>query len=102
MAKQKLSVARTGSELAKTLGLPASAAQEWRVRNDLSSVLISAVEKEGLTHAEVAKRAGTSRTRVTAILNRNLQHVSTDLLIRILSALGYEIKLSVSRTKAAA
>jgi predicted XRE-type DNA-binding protein len=84
MAKQKVVVARNGAELAKVLGLPATAAQEWRVRSDLASALIAAVEKEQLTHAEVARRARTSRTRITSILNRNLQHVTTDLLIRIL------------------
>jgi predicted XRE-type DNA-binding protein len=102
MARHKISVARNGEELAKILGLPATAAHEWRVRSELASALIAAVEKEKLTHAEVAKRAKTSRTRVTSILNRNLQHVTSDLLIRLLGALGYEVKLSVSRTKIAA
>jgi hypothetical protein len=64
--------------------------------------LIAAVEKGNLTHAEVAKRAKTSRTRITSILNRNLQHVTSDLLIRIPGSLGYEVTLSVLRTKIAA
>jgi len=102
MAKQKVSSARNGAELAKALGLPATAAHEWRARSDLATALIAAVEREQLTHAEVARRAKTSRTRITSILNRNLQHVTTDLLIRILGALGYEVKLSVSRMRMAA
>jgi predicted XRE-type DNA-binding protein len=102
MAKQKIVVARNSSELAKVLGLPATAAHEWRARNDLVSALISAVEREKLTHAEVAKRAKTSRTRITSILNRNLQHVTSDMLIRILGSIGYEVKLSVLRAKVAA
>ena len=60
------------------------------------------MKREELTHAEVARRAKTSRTRITSILNLNLQHVTTDLLIRILGALGYEVKLSVSRSRIAA
>lgn len=52
---------------------------------------------EGLTHAEVAKRGGSSRTRVTSILNGNLDNVSSDLLIRLLAALGYRVRGSVSR-----
>ena len=102
MAKQKFPVARNGTELAKALGLPATAAHEWRVKSELTSALIAAVEKEHLTHAEVARRAKTSRTRITSILNRNLQHVTSDLLIRILGAVGYEVKLSVSRKRIAA
>jgi predicted XRE-type DNA-binding protein len=102
VAKQKMVVARNGAELAKVLGLPATAAHEWRVRSELASALIAAVEKEGLTHAEVARRAKTSRTRITSILNRNLQHVTSDLLIRILGSVGHKVRLSVSREKIAA
>jgi predicted XRE-type DNA-binding protein len=50
-----------------------------------------------MTHAQIAARAGTSRTRVTAILNDDLDYVSTDLLIRILASLGYRVKVSVTR-----
>jgi predicted XRE-type DNA-binding protein len=102
MTRQKNFAARNGAELAKALDLPATAAHEWRIKSELTSALIVAVEKGNLTHAEVAKRAKTSRTRITSILNRNLQHVSSDLLIRILGALGYEVKLSISRNRIAA
>jgi len=34
---------------------------------------------------------------VTAILNDNLESVSSGLLIRVLTALGYWVKVSVSR-----
>jgi hypothetical protein len=39
---------------------------------------------------------------VTAILNDDLQHVSSDLLIRILASLGYRVEISVVRSGAAA
>jgi len=54
--------------------------------------------RQGITHAEVAKRAGTSRTRVTAILNGDLDHVSSDLLVRILAGLGYRVRVSVVKS----
>jgi transcriptional regulator with XRE-family HTH domain len=60
------------------------------------------VRAHKFTHAEIAKRSGTSRPRVTAILNDDLDHVSTDLLIRILASLGYGVKVSVVRTRSAA
>jgi hypothetical protein len=47
-------------------------------------------------------QAGTSRTRITAILNDDLEYVSTDLLIRILASLGYRVKVSVTRADTAA
>jgi hypothetical protein len=46
MTKQKVAAARNGTELAKVLGLPATAAHEWHARSDLASALIAAVEKE--------------------------------------------------------
>jgi transcriptional regulator with XRE-family HTH domain len=60
------------------------------------------VNRSKLTHEQVAKKAGTSRTRITSILNANLDHVSTDLLIRIFGSLGYEVSVSVTKAKIAA
>ncbi len=102
MRKVKSTVARNPEELAKALGLSQSHAQEWQVQYALLKRITEIMRKEKITHAELAKRAGTSRTRVTSILNNNLEHVSSDLLIRLLAALGYEVNISISRTKAAA
>jgi len=102
MRKFKPIVARTPEALAQALGLAVAEAKEWQVQRTLLRRLRDIVEKEKITHAEVAKRAGTSRTRVTAILNDNLEHVSTDLLIRILGSLGYRVRISVSRVDTAA
>lgn len=101
MSKIKPFVARTPEELAVILGLPALEATEWRVQHALLKRLKEIVRALGITHAEVAKRAGTSRTRITAILNDDLDHVSTGLLIRILAALGYQVNVSVVRSSAA-
>ena len=47
-----------------------------------------------------SKRAGTSRTRVTAIANGNTQGVSTDVLIRVLAATGYRAEVRVKKSAA--
>jgi hypothetical protein len=39
---------------------------------------------------------------VCGLSNDDLQHVSSDLLIRILASLGYRVKISVVRSGAAA
>ncbi len=95
MPKLKPTVARTPEALAEALGLSVADAKEWRVQYELLKRLKGIVQREKITHAEIAKRAGTSRTRITAILNGNLESVSSDLLIRVLSALGYQVKVSV-------
>ena len=102
MPRLKPVIASTPEELAKTLGLSAVEAEEWKVQYVLLKHLKEAVRKLRVTHAEIARRAGTSRTRVTAILNDDLDHVSTDLLIRILGSLGYHVKVSVVRSENAA
>jgi predicted XRE-type DNA-binding protein len=102
MSKVKLIVAKTPEELASNLGLSRVAAKEWQVQHLLLKRLKEIAGRQGITHAEIAKRAGTSRTRVTAILNDDLDHVSSDLLIRIIASLGYRVKVSVVRSDSAA
>jgi predicted XRE-type DNA-binding protein len=102
MRKIKPTVARTREALAEALGLSVADAKEWQVQYELLKRLKGIVQRERITHAEIAKRAGTSRTRVTAILNDNLESVSSDLLIRVLAALGYRVKVSVSRVRTGA
>src|SRR5437868_15297766 len=73
MNKLKPVIARTPEELAGALGLPAITAKEWQVQHILLKRLKEVARRQKITHAEIAKRAGTSRTRVTAILNDDLQ-----------------------------
>jgi predicted XRE-type DNA-binding protein len=102
MARLKPIVAKTPEELAGALGLPDVAAKEWQVQYMLLKRLKEILRRKRITHAEIARRAGTSRTRVTAILNDDLEHVSSDLLIRILVSLGYRVRVSVVRSDSAA
>src|SRR6266567_7228797 len=69
MARFRPIVARTPADLAGALGLSTAEAKEWQVQHDLLKRLKEIVAKQGFTHAEIARRAGTSRTSVTARLN---------------------------------
>ena len=102
MPKLKPIVAATPETLAGALGLSSTDAKEWQVQHALLTRFKQIVRVHRFTHAEIARRSGTSRTRVTAILNDDLEHVSTDLLIRILASLGYRVKVSVVRSMNAA
>jgi predicted XRE-type DNA-binding protein len=90
-------VARNSKELASALGLTSAEGAEIELRSELNSRIVGIVARKKLTHAEVARLAKTSRTRVTAILNRNTRNVSTDLLLRLLYALGYTAKLRIKK-----
>jgi predicted XRE-type DNA-binding protein len=93
MKKVRPVVARNARELAKTLGLTPAEGMEIEFRSDLNDKIIEVVAKRGLTHADVARLARTSRTRITAILNRNTHDISTDLMLRVLASLGVQAKL---------
>ena len=93
----KAVVAKDAAELAEILGLTPADGAEIQLRSDLNDAIIEAVQKSGLTHQQVAKLARTSRSRMTAILNRNTKDVSTDLMLRIMASLGYRAKLAFSR-----
>lgn len=102
MIKNKLQVVRNARALAKSFGLKEFQAVEWEVQASLLKKLREIVSGSEITHKTLGELAGTSRTRITSILNGNLEHVSTDLLIRILSSLGFRVKISVSKSKVAA
>src|SRR5579862_5149037 len=102
MPELKPIVAATPESLAGTLGLSATEAKQWQVQYALLTRLKQIARLHRFTHAEIAIRSGTSRTRVTAILNDDLEHVSTDLLIRVLASLGYRVRVSVVPSNTAA
>ncbi len=92
--------ANSAADVGKALGLSKAETGEMEFRSELTSALVRIIQNGNLTHAEIAKRAGTSRTRVTAIANANTQGISTDLLIRVLSATGHRAELRVRKTAA--
>jgi predicted XRE-type DNA-binding protein len=97
-SKVKIYQANNASELAELLDLDPIDAIEMEFRARLSKKITDTVLSLGLTHAEVANRAGASRTRVTALLNGNTSGLSTDFLLRILYSLGLKAKVSFEKT----
>jgi len=69
-------------------------------RSELTVALSKIIQSGGLTHAAIAKSAGTARTRVTAIANGNTRGVSTDVLIRVLAATGHRAEVRVRKAAA--
>jgi predicted XRE-type DNA-binding protein len=102
MAKTKPIITRSTADLAKALNLSRRDALELEVRAKLNDEIIKIARRSRQTHAQIAREAKTSRSRVTAILNRNTHEISTDLLLRILGALGYDAKITVRRSRPAA
>jgi len=90
----------SAEDLGRALGLSKAEAGEMEFHSELTCALAKIIQNGKLTYAEIARRAGTSRTRVTAIANANTRGISTDLLIRVLSATGHRAELRVRRVAA--
>ena len=97
---RKLVTVRTAEDLGRALGLSTVDTAEMEFRSDLTVSLAKIIQTGPHTHTEIAKRAGTSRTRVTAIANGNTQGISTDVLIRVLAATGYRAEVRVKKSAA--
>lgn len=97
---RRLVKVHTANELGRALDLSSSDTAEMEFRSDLTVSLAKIIQSGRLTHADIAKRAGTSRTRVTAIANGNTRGVSTDVLIRVLAATGHRAELRVKKSAA--
>ena len=93
-------IVRMVGDLGRALGLSAANTAEMEFRSKLTVALEKIIQAEQLTHAEIAKHAGTSRTRVTAIANGNTHGVSTDVFIRVLAATGYRAEVRVKKATA--
>ncbi len=91
---------RTAEDLGQALGLSAADTAEMEFRSELTVALATIIQAGRLTHAAIAKSAGTSRTRVTAIANGNTHGVSTDVLIRVLAATGHRAEVRVKKAAA--
>jgi predicted XRE-type DNA-binding protein len=88
--------AKNIEELCSLMGLPESEAPKIKIRLGLAKAIRRAVEKKELTHVEASEKAGVGRTVMTAIMNGNLDKISTDRLIDIAQALGLRLQLKVA------
>jgi len=84
-----------GKELAKKLGVSPARGMEAVIKAQLIDAVIKEAERRGLTHAELARRSGLSRSAVTGILAGSLQKVTIDRLLRLVEAAGLVAEVKV-------
>lgn len=88
--------AKNLTELCNLMGLPESEAPKLRMRLDLAKAIRRVIEKKEMTHKEASEKTGMGRTVITAIMNGNLDKISTDRLIDIAQSLGLKLQLKVA------
>lgn len=97
--KLKVTVCRNPEELAEAMGLDPCYAIEWELRGNVTKRIMEVFQKSGLTVTHLAKKAQTSRARITRILKGDSFGISLDVLFRVLAAIGQ--KVTVTYKKAA-
>lgn len=97
MKKANTVVSKNSRELAEALGLNKAEAVEWELRNTITKRIMESAREKGLSAAIIAKHSGTSRGRVTKILKDDSLGISLDVLVRVLGAIGEQVKISFKK-----
>lgn len=85
----------SGKQLAEMLNIPVARGKEAVIKAQLIAEIISAVEKSGMIHVELATRSNLPRSAVTGILSGCLQKITIDRVLKLVEAVGLvaEVKL---------
>jgi predicted XRE-type DNA-binding protein len=87
----------TADQLSRMLSIPKSRALEATLKAQLIAAVVREAGRQGLTHAELARRSGLPRSAVTGILAGSLQRVTIDRLLRLVEAAGLEAAVRIRR-----
>ena len=82
-----MKISKEAKKLAKELGLSEVDAYMMELKGKLYSKCSSLIKSSKLSHEEIAKKIGTSRSRVNRISNMGENNVSIEILIKLLTVL---------------
>ena len=85
----------SATDLAKQLGISSARGMEAVIKAQLISAVLKAIQKQKITHSEVAKRSGLPRSAVTGILSGSLQKVTIDRVLRLVEAVDLVAEVRV-------
>ena len=77
-----------GLDLAKKLGISPLRGVEAVIKAQLIAAVIKEVQKQELTHVELAKKSKLPRSAVTGILSGSLQKITIDRILKLVEAVG--------------
>jgi predicted XRE-type DNA-binding protein len=95
MTTRQVAVHASSGSVFKDLKL--SDADEFLAKSQLAVRIHKIIKSRRLTQAAAGKLLGINQPRVSALLNGRLDGFSTDRLFRFLTALGCDVRISVSR-----
>lgn len=99
MAKRRepeITVTESSGNVFADIGLPEP--EEELTKAQLASHIRQVIRRQRLTQVAAAARMGIDQPKVSALLNGRLANFSSDRLMRLLTALGQDVEITV-RTK---
>jgi predicted XRE-type DNA-binding protein len=69
--------------------------EEALTKAQLASHIRQVIKRDRLTQAAAAKRMGIDQPKVSALLNGRLKNFSSERLMRLLTALGQDVEITV-------
>lgn len=82
--------------LADDLNLNEAEAAVMELKAQLYQQAAKSISKSKLTHAEIAKKVGTSRARITRIANLGENSLSVELLLKLIVSLEHKMPVKVA------
>ena len=82
-----MKISKVAKQLAEDLGLSEVDAYIMELKSKLYSKSVELIKSSKLTHEQIAKLIGTSRSRITRIANNGENNVSFELLIKLIAVL---------------
>lgn len=82
--------------LANDLNLSDAEAAVMELKAHLYQLAAKSISKSKLTHEEIAKKVGTSRSRITRIANLGENSLSVELLLKLIVSLDHKMPLKVA------
>lgn len=85
--KKNLKVSKEAKKLAEDLGLSDVDAYMMELKAKLYSKSANLIKSSKLTHEEIAKEIGTSRSRISRLANHGENSVSIEILLKLIATL---------------
>ncbi len=85
--KKNLKVSKEALKLAEDLGLSEVDAYMMELKAKLYTKSAQLIKSSKLTHEQIAKQLGTSRSRVSRLANHGENSVSIELLLKLIATL---------------
>ncbi len=83
------------SDLSKILKISRARSTEALIKAQLISAVLDHMQKQSITHLEVADKSGLPRSAVTGILSGSLQKVTIDRILRLVDAVGLHADIKI-------